>query len=89
MITNVVVVLQYSKILAIVPDLEDQKGVVLFPKIETAYDFGVGINTGYIKDDLTEDSKLDKRYHPMVPGTTHIDYYRGDIKGGTNGQLCD
>ena len=40
-----------------------------FPKIETAYDFGVGINTGYIKDDLTEDSKLDKRYHPMVPGT--------------------
>jgi NADH-quinone oxidoreductase subunit I len=22
--------------------------------------------------------------HPMVPGTTHIDYYRGDIKGGTN-----
>jgi NADH-quinone oxidoreductase subunit I len=23
--------------------------------------------------------------HPMVPGTTHIDYYRGDIKGGANG----
>ena len=23
--------------------------------------------------------------HPMVPGTTHIDYYRGDIKGGSNG----
>ena len=22
--------------------------------------------------------------HPMVPGTTHIDYYRGDIKGGSN-----
>ena len=23
--------------------------------------------------------------HPMAPGTTHIDYYRGDIKGGANG----
>jgi NADH-quinone oxidoreductase subunit I len=23
--------------------------------------------------------------HPMVPGTTHIDYYRGDIMGGSNG----
>jgi NADH-quinone oxidoreductase subunit I len=23
--------------------------------------------------------------HPMAPGTTHIDYYRGDIKGGSNG----
>jgi NADH-quinone oxidoreductase subunit I len=23
--------------------------------------------------------------HPMVPGTTHIDSYRGDIKGGSNG----
>ena len=23
--------------------------------------------------------------HPMVPGKTHIDYYRGDIKGGANG----
>ena len=23
--------------------------------------------------------------HPMAPGTTHIDYYRGDIKGGYNG----
>ena len=23
--------------------------------------------------------------HPMVPGTTHIDYYRGDNKGGSNG----
>ncbi|WP_176454093.1 Eco57I restriction-modification methylase domain-containing protein [Siphonobacter sp. BAB-5385] len=40
-----------------------------FPKIETGYDFGVGINTGYIKDELTAETKLDKRYHPMVPGT--------------------
>ncbi len=23
--------------------------------------------------------------HPMAPGKTHIDYYRGDIKGGSNG----
>jgi NADH-quinone oxidoreductase subunit I len=23
--------------------------------------------------------------HPMAPGTTHIDYYRGDIKGGASG----
>jgi len=23
--------------------------------------------------------------HPMAPGTTHIDYYRDDIKGGSNG----
>ncbi|MDD3740504.1 MAG: Eco57I restriction-modification methylase domain-containing protein [Bacteroidales bacterium] len=40
-----------------------------FPKIETGYDFGVGINTGYIKDELTAEIKLDERYHPMVPGT--------------------
>ncbi len=49
-----------------------------FPKIETAYNFGVGINTGYIKDELTADSKLDKRYHPMVPGTGVSKY--GNIK---------
>ncbi|MBU3662953.1 MAG: class I SAM-dependent DNA methyltransferase [Bacteroidetes bacterium] len=49
-----------------------------FPKIETAYDFGVGINTGYIKEDLTADSKLEKRYHPMVPGTGVSKY--GKIK---------
>lgn len=49
-----------------------------FPKIETAYDFGVGVNTGYIKDDLTSDSKIDERYHPMVPGTGVSKY--GKIK---------
>lgn len=49
-----------------------------FPKIETAYDFGVGINTGYIKDALTAYSKLDNRYHPMVPGTGVSKY--GNIK---------
>ena len=40
-----------------------------FPKIEAAYDFGVGINTGYIKSELTADTQIDERYHPMVPGT--------------------
>ena len=49
-----------------------------FPKIETGYDFGVGINTGYIKDELTSETKLDKRYHPMVPGTGVSKY--GNIK---------
>ena len=23
--------------------------------------------------------------HPMAPGKTHIDYYRGDVKGDLNG----
>lgn len=54
------------------------KLILNFPKIETAYDFGVGINTGYIKDELTANSKLDKRYHPMVPGTGVSKY--GNIK---------
>ncbi|WP_154287654.1 DUF7149 domain-containing protein [Pedobacter puniceum] len=54
------------------------KLILNFPKIETAYDFGVGINTGYIKDELTAGSKLDKRYHPMVPGTGVSKY--GNIK---------
>jgi SAM-dependent methyltransferase len=40
-----------------------------FPTIETKFEFGVGINTGYIKDDLTAPVRIDKRYHPMVPGT--------------------
>lgn len=40
-----------------------------FPVLEKGFEFGVGINTGYIKSDLTSDKKIDKRYHPMVPGT--------------------
>lgn len=40
-----------------------------FPKIESEFEFGVGINTGYIKSELTSDSIIDGRYHPMVPGT--------------------
>ena len=40
-----------------------------FPNIEEGYEFGVGINTGYIKSELTSEKRLDERYHPMVPGT--------------------
>lgn len=40
-----------------------------FPPIEDGYEFGVGINTGFIRDELVADSKLDDRYHPMVAGT--------------------
>lgn len=40
-----------------------------FPSIEKGFEFGVGINTGYIRDELISDYKLDERYHPMVPGT--------------------
>lgn len=40
-----------------------------FPTIESGFEFGVGINTGYIKSEMTSDFKVDDRYHPMVPGT--------------------
>lgn len=49
-----------------------------FPKIETEFEFGVGINTGYIKSELTSDSRVDGRYHPMVPGTGVSKY--GNVK---------
>ncbi|MCC4229642.1 DUF7149 domain-containing protein [Zunongwangia profunda] len=49
-----------------------------FPKIETVFEFGVGINTGYIKSELTSDSRVDGRYHPMVPGTGVSKY--GNVK---------
>ncbi|WP_404466873.1 Eco57I restriction-modification methylase domain-containing protein [Planococcus rifietoensis] len=39
-----------------------------FPKLKTIYEIGVGINTGYIKEELTSDIPLDNRYHAMVPG---------------------
>jgi hypothetical protein len=39
-----------------------------FSKLEDGYDFGVGINTGFIRDELVTNSKLDERYHPMVAG---------------------
>lgn len=40
-----------------------------FPPIEKGFEFGVGINTGYIKAELTSDYKIDNRYHPMVAGS--------------------
>ncbi|MCJ7448782.1 MAG: Eco57I restriction-modification methylase domain-containing protein [Bacteroidales bacterium] len=40
-----------------------------FPKMESGFEFGVGINTGYIKSELVSVNKIDDRYHPMVPGT--------------------
>lgn len=49
-----------------------------FPKIEKEFEFGVGINTGYIKSELTSDSRVDGRYHPMVPGTGVAKY--GNVK---------
>lgn len=39
-----------------------------FPPIEAGYEFGVGINTGFIRDELVAATKLDGRYHPMVAG---------------------
>ena len=39
-----------------------------FPRIETGFEFGVGINTGYIKDALVADKRINNRYHRMVPG---------------------
>jgi type I restriction-modification system DNA methylase subunit/predicted type IV restriction endonuclease len=40
-----------------------------FPNIEQGFDFGVGINTGFIRSKLVAEKKLDSRYHPMVAGS--------------------
>jgi hypothetical protein len=40
-----------------------------FPAIERGYEFGVGINTGYIRDELVAGRRIDARYHRMVPGS--------------------
>jgi len=40
-----------------------------FDKLEDGYEFGVGINTGFIRSELVAESRLDKRYHPMVAGS--------------------
>jgi type I restriction-modification system DNA methylase subunit len=39
-----------------------------FPKLEIGFEFGVGINTGYIKRELIANKKIDSRYHLMVKG---------------------
>jgi Eco57I restriction-modification methylase/TaqI-like C-terminal specificity domain len=40
-----------------------------FPPIEHGYEFGVGINTGYIREELVANHRIDARYHRMVPGS--------------------
>jgi hypothetical protein len=40
-----------------------------FPRIESGFEFGVGINTGFIRGELVSDKRLDSRHHPMVPGS--------------------
>ena len=39
-----------------------------FPPIESGFEFGVGINTGYIREALVSDARMDHRYHRMLPG---------------------
>jgi type I restriction-modification system DNA methylase subunit len=52
-----------------------------FPPIESSFEFGVGINTGYIRDELVSDRKRGARYHPMVPGTGISRYGTVKTKG--------
>lgn len=52
-----------------------------FPVIEEGFEFGVGINTGYIKNELTASEKLDYRYHPMVPGSGISRYGAAESNG--------
>ena len=49
-----------------------------YPTLEKGFEFGVGINTGYIKSELTSDVLLNSDYHPMVPGTGISKY--GSVK---------
>ncbi len=52
-----------------------------FPNIETGYEFGVGINTGYIRRDLVADRKIDSRYHRMLPGSGISRYGKVETDG--------
>ena len=58
-----------------------KKLILNFPKMENLYEFGVGINTGYIKKELTADVKIDERYHPMVAGTGINKYGKVETTG--------
>ncbi len=40
-----------------------------FPPVEDGFEFGVGINTGFIRDELVADHELDARYHRLVTGS--------------------
>jgi len=52
-----------------------------FPNIEVGYEFGVGINTGYIRDELVADRRIDSRYHRMVPGSGISRYGKVETNG--------
>ncbi|MGA2514795.1 MAG: N-6 DNA methylase [Candidatus Limnocylindrales bacterium] len=39
------------------------------PPLEEGFEFGVGINTGFIRDELVADHELDERYHRLVTGS--------------------
>jgi hypothetical protein len=52
-----------------------------FPTLETHCEFGVGINTGFIRDELVADTRRDSRYHRMVPGTGISRYGAVNTKG--------
>jgi type I restriction-modification system DNA methylase subunit len=55
-----------------------QRLVDSFPPIERGYEFGVGINTGYVRAELVADHRVDARYHRMVPGSGISRY--GDVE---------
>ncbi len=54
--------------------LSEEGGLLLariskaYPSAEDRFEFGVGINTGYIREELVAPRKLNARYHPMLPG---------------------
>jgi type I restriction-modification system DNA methylase subunit len=49
--------------------------------LESMFDVGVGINTGYIKNDLVKDSKIDGRFHKMVSGSGISRYGNCEFEG--------
>lgn len=49
--------------------------------LETEFEFGVGINTGFIKSELTSERRNDERYHRMVPGSGISRYGKVKTKG--------
>ena len=52
-----------------------------FPPLEEGFDVGVGINTGFIREDLVADYRIDERYHPMVPGSGIARYGAVETQG--------
>ena len=52
-----------------------------FPALGEAFEIGVGINTGFIRSELISNTRLDKRYHPMVPGSGISRYGKVETQG--------